>query len=213
MTLHAEQFDTAEQQEEASTLGMWTFLATELMFFGPLFFGYFYGRTHFPEGFAAASRHTDIMLGTINTAVLLTSSVLMAIAVQARKIDAVRLAACMLYFTAALGAGFVIIKGTEYWKEWHEHLVPGARFAFSESRHADAAQLFYFLYFGMTGLHALHLIIGIVTVAVFALGLSRGKRRFAKPERIEVAGLYWHFVDIAWIFLYPLLYLVGRSSG
>ncbi|OUL80877.1 cytochrome c oxidase subunit 3, partial [Paraburkholderia hospita] len=85
--------------------------------------------------------------------------------------------------------------------------------AFSEPRHADAAELFYFLYFGMTGLHALHLIIGIVMVVVFALGLSRDDRRFAAAERIEVAGLYWHFVDIVWIFLYPLLYLVGRSNG
>ncbi|SEJ14588.1 cytochrome c oxidase subunit 3 [Paraburkholderia diazotrophica] len=213
MTLHAEQFDTAAQQEAASTLGMWTFLATELMFFGPLFLGYHYGRMHFAEGFAAASRHTDIMLGTINTAVLLTSSMLMAIAVQARKMDAVRLAACMLFFTAALGAVFLVIKGTEYWTEWHEHLVPGSGFAFPDSRHADAAQLFYFLYFGMTGLHALHLIVGSIMVVVFALGLSRGERRFAAAERIEVAGLYWHFVDIVWIFLYPLLYLVGRSSG
>ncbi|OUL80832.1 cytochrome c oxidase subunit 3, partial [Paraburkholderia hospita] len=114
MTLHAEQFDSAAQQEEASTLGMWTFLATELMFFGPLFFGYHYGRTHFPEGFAAASRHTDIMLGTINTAVLLTSSMLMAIAVQARKMNAMRLASRMLFFTAASGAIFLVIKGTEY---------------------------------------------------------------------------------------------------
>ncbi|MFP3559115.1 cytochrome c oxidase subunit 3 [Paraburkholderia sp. SIMBA_049] len=153
------------------------------------------------------------MLGTINTAVLLTSSMLMAIAVQARKIDALRLAARMLFFTAALGIVFLMIKGTEYWTEWHDRLVPAAGFAFPEPRHADAAQLFYFLYFGMTGLHALHLVIGIVMVVVFALGLSRAERRFAKPERIEIVGLYWHFVDIVWLFLYPLLYLVGRSGG
>ncbi|MEM5389912.1 cytochrome c oxidase subunit 3 [Paraburkholderia phymatum] len=138
---------------------------------------------------------------------------LMAIAVQARKMDAVRLAACMLLFTAALGAVFLVIKGAEYWKEWHEHLVPDLGFAFPDSRHADAAQLFYFLYFGMTGLHALHLIIGYIMVVVFALGLSRGERRFAAADRIEVAGLYWHSVDVVWIFLYPLLCLVGRSSG
>ncbi|CAD6561288.1 cytochrome c oxidase subunit 3 [Paraburkholderia sabiae] len=213
MTDHAEQFNTAAQQEEASMLGMWTFLATEVMFFGPLFFGYLYGRSHFPEGFAAASRHTDVTLGTINTAVLLTSSMLMAIAVQARKVGAVRLAARMLFFTAALGIVFLIIKGTEYWKEFHEHLVPAAGFAFPETHHADAAQLFFFLYFGMTGLHALHLIIGVVMVLGFALALSRVEREFAKAERIDVVGLYWHFVDIVWIFLYPLLYLVDRSNG
>ncbi|MBP0588321.1 cytochrome c oxidase subunit 3 [Paraburkholderia sp. LEh10] len=213
MTDHAEQFNSAAQQEEASMLGMWTFLATEVMFFGPLFFGYLYGRSHFPEGFAAASRYTDVTLGTINTAVLLTSSLLMAIAVQARKVGAVRLAARMLFFTAALGIVFLVIKGTEYWKEWHERLVPAAGFAFPEPRHADAAQLFFFLYFGMTGLHALHLIIGVVMVVGFALALARAERELAKPERIEVVGLYWHFVDIVWIFLYPLLYLVSRSSG
>jgi cytochrome c oxidase subunit 3 len=213
MTNHAEQFNSAAQQQEASTLGMWTFLATEVMFFGPLFFGYLYARTHFPEDFAAASRDTDVMLGTINTAVLLTSSMLMAIAVQARKIAAVRLAAWMLFSTAALGIVFLVIKAAEYWKEWNEHLVPGAAFAFPEPRHAHAAQLFYFLYFGMTGLHALHLVIGIATVVVFALGLARAERRFAEAERIEVVGLYWHFVDVVWIFLYPLLYLVGRSAG
>lgn len=212
-TAHAEQFDSTAQQEEAATLGMWVFLATELMFFGPLFFGYYYGRSHFPEGFAAASRHTEVMLGTINTAVLLTSSLLMAIAVEARKAGSTRLAMRMLFLVAALGIVFLFIKGSEYRHEWQEHLLPGAGFSFPEHKHADAAQMFYFLYFGMTGLHALHLTIGIVMVLVFAIGLSRGARRFAAPERIEVAGLYWHFVDIAWIFLYPILYLVGRSSG
>jgi cytochrome c oxidase subunit 3 len=211
--MHAEQFDSAAQQEEAATLGIWVFLATELMFFGPLFFGYYYGRTHFPEGFAAASRHTEVMLGTINTAILLTSSMLMAIAVEARKANATRLATRMLLLVAALGIAFLVIKGTEYRHEWQEHLFPGAGFFFPEHQHAGAARMFYFLYFGMTGLHALHLIIGIVMVLVFTLGLSRGARRFANTERIEVAALYWHFVDAVWIFLYPILYLVGRSSG
>lgn len=213
MTMYAEQFDSVAQQGEAATLGMWVFLATELMFFGPLFFGYTYGRTHFPEGFAAAGRHTEVMLGTINTAILLTSSLLMAIAVEARKAGATPLAARMLFLAATLGIAFLAIKGSEYRHEWQEHLFPGAGFAFPEQKHADAARMFYFLYFGMTGLHALHLIVGIVMVLVFALGLSRGARRFAAPERIEIAGLYWHFVDVIWIFLYPILYLMGRSGG
>lgn len=213
MSTHAEQFDTPAQQEEAATLGMWVFLATELMFFGPLFFGYYYGRSYFPEGFAAASRHTEVLLGTINTAVLLTSSLLMAVAVEARKAGAVQLATRMLFLVAVLGIVFLFIKGIEYRHEWQEHLFPGTGFAFPEQQHADAARMFYFLYFGMTGLHALHLTIGFVMVLVFAVGLSRGARRFAAPERIEIAGLYWHFVDLIWIFLYPILYLVGRSSG
>lgn len=211
-TTHAEQFDTAAQQGEAATLGMWVFLATELMFFGPLFFGYYYGRTQYPEAFAAASRHTEVMLGTINTAILLTSSLLMAIAVQARKADAMRVAARLLSGVAALGIAFLVIKGIEYRHEWQEHLFPGAWFAFPERNHADAAQMFYFLYFAMTGLHALHLVIGIVAVSVFALCLSQGAHRFASAGRIEVLGLYWHFIDVIWIFLYPILYLVGRSG-
>lgn len=212
MNSHAEQFDDAAQQEQAATFGMWVFLATELMFFGPLFFGYYYGRTHFPQGFAAASRHTEVMLGTINTAILLTSSLCMAIAVHARKFDANRLAQRMLLLTAALGIAFLAIKGTEYRHEWQEHLFPGAGFSFPEQRHAPAAEIFYFLYFALTGLHALHLTIGIVAVSIFALALSRGARHFAAADRIEVLGLYWHFVDVVWIFLYPILYLVGRSG-
>jgi cytochrome c oxidase subunit 3 len=210
---HAEQFDTAAQQEEAATLGMWVFIATELMFFGPLFFGYYYGRTHFPDGFAAASRHTEAVLGTINTGVLLTSSFLMATAVEARKAGASKRAMWMLFAVAVLGLAFLGIKGTEYFHEWQEHLFPGASFDFPEKNHADPARMFYFLYFGLTGLHALHLTIGITMVLVFAIGLWRGAHRFAAPERLEVAALYWHFVDVIWIFLYPILYLVGRSSG
>ncbi|MDA8108402.1 MAG: cytochrome c oxidase subunit 3 [Betaproteobacteria bacterium] len=204
-------FTSLEQQSRAATLGMWIFLATELMFFGPLFFGYTYGRLQFPEGWAAASRPTEVMLGTLNTALLLTSSALMAAAVAARKADANRAARVLLYLTAALGVAFLAVKGTEYRHEWQEHLVPGLRFAFPEG-HAGAAELFYYLYFAMTGLHALHLTIGIAMVLVFALALRGGRRDFAAPTRLEIAGLYWHFVDVIWIFLYPLLYLVGRAT-
>lgn len=208
----AEQFDNATQQGEAATLGMWVFLATELMFFGPLFFGYFYGRMHFPEGFAAASRHTEVMLGTINTAILLTSSLLMALAVQTRNAGLTQATQRLLFGVAALGIAFIVIKGIEYRHEWQEHLFPGAGFAFPDKAHAEAAQIFFYLYFAMTALHAMHLTIGIIMVVVFALALSRGARRFASAERLEVAGLYWHFIDVIWIFLYPILYLLGRSG-
>ena len=211
-TMHAGQFDTAEQQGQAATLGIWVFLATELMFFGPLFFGYAYGRTHYPQAFAAASRHTEVMLGTANTALLLTSSLLMAIAVQARKAGTAQPAARLLLCVMALGIAFLAVKGIEYRHEWQEHLFPGAGFAFPESNQAGAARMFYFLYFAMTGLHALHLVIGIVAVGAFALALSRGACRFAGGERVEILGLYWHFIDVIWIFLYPLLYLAGRSG-
>jgi cytochrome c oxidase subunit 3 len=209
---HAEQFDDVAQQGEAAAFGMWVFLATELMFFGPLFFGYVYGRTHFPEAFAAASRHTEVALGTLNTAVLLTSSMSMAIAVEARRAGAARLAQRLLWLTAALGVAFLAIKGVEYAHEWREHLFPDAAFSFPGGQQ-EGAQLFFFLYFATTGLHALHLLIGITMVCVFAIALARDALAFAAAERIEIAGLYWHFVDMIWIFLYPLLYLVGRSAG
>jgi cytochrome c oxidase subunit 3 len=207
------QFSSAEQQSRAATLGLWIFLATELMFFGPLFFGYWIGRLNFPEGFAEASRHTEVALGTANTAILLTSSLTMVLATVVRKLESPRRwTVALLAVTAALGVAFLLIKGTEYVHEWHEHLFPGIGFSF-DGRHPDAARYFFILYFAMTALHALHLIIGITLVSIFAIALHRNAMLFTNPERIELLGLYWHFVDTVWIFLYPILYLVGRSSG
>ncbi len=208
----APQFDHPEQQRRAGTLGLWIFLATELMFFGPLFFGYVYGRTHDPAAFAEASRHTDVVLGTLNTGVLLTSSLTMAVAVEARKLGALPVAKWMLWITAALGTVFLAIKGIEYTKEWHEHLFPGAAFGYA-GPHAHGVEFFFFVYFATTGLHALHLTIGVLAAIVFAIGIGVAPQRFATGERVELAGLYWHFVDAIWIFLYPILYLVGRASG
>lgn len=208
----ASQFDNVAQQREAATFGMWIFLATELMFFGPLFFGYLYGRTHFGEAFGAASRHTDITLGTINTAVLLTSSATMATAAMVRRLGNTRLAMRLLLLTAALGAVFLLLKGIEYRHEWQEHLVPGAHFSF-ETPHAGGAEIFFFLYFALTGLHAVHLIAGITLTTFFAVCLHRGRLAFADDEKIEIVALYWHFVDVVWIFLYPMLYLIERAGG
>ena len=202
-----------EARHAAPILGLSVFLATELMFFGPLLFGYAYGRLHFPDAFAAASRHTDLALGSINTALLLTSSATMAAAAALRRAEAVKAARLLLWSTAALGAAFLVIKGIEYAHEWQEHLFPGASFAFSGAGQGGGARFFYFLYFCMTGLHAVHLGIGIAIVCVFAIGLQRGKAAFAGAGRIELGGLYWHFIDVIWIFLYPLLYLVGRSAA
>lgn len=207
----APQFGTLAQQSYAASLGMWVFLATELMFFGPLFFGYVYGRMHYPLGYPEASRHTEVVLGTINTAVLLTSSACMAAAVAARQAQAVRLARGLLYATAALGVAFLCIKATEYVHEWGEHLVPGLHFAY-EGPHAAAVEHFFYLYFAMTLLHALHLTIGIAMVIVFAAASGRHPSQLGSTEHLEVGALYWHFVDSVWIFLYPILYLVGRST-
>jgi cytochrome c oxidase subunit 3 len=208
----APQFEVAEQQAQAATLGLWIFLATELMFFGPLFFGYVYGRVHFPEAFAAASRHADVALGTLNTALLLTSSFTMAAAVEARKQDAEKLAMRLLAATAVFGLVFLIVKGIEYRHEWEAHLFPGSAFVFP-GPYAGGVRYFFFLYFAATGLHALHLMIGVAAMTIFAAGLARHATAFSTPERIELAGLYWHFVDAVWIFLYPILYLVGRAGG
>jgi len=192
---------------EVARLGMWVFLGTELLFFGGLWVAYLYGRTHWPQGFAEASRHTDVVLGTVNTAVLLTSSAAIALAhACSEHAPHRRWTARLLWLTAALGLVFLVIKGLEYRKEWHEHLFPNADFALAGT---PGAALFFWLYFVMTGLHAVHLIIGMGGVGVFAWASSR-ERPWVQPRRVEVMALYWHFVDVVWIFLYPLLYLVLR---
>lgn len=210
MASHAAHFDSESRQHESAELGMWVFLATELMFFGPLFMGYAVGREAYGQAFAAASRHTNVLIGTVNTAVLLTSSAFMALAVLAVRADRARLAMRCLLATACLGAVFLALKGVEYHDEWREHLVPWMDFRFEPRLHEGAAY-FYVLYFAMTGLHALHLSIGIVTVLVFALRLRVNSAR-ALASQIEVTGLYWHFIDAVWIFLYPILYLVERHG-
>ncbi|HKU16067.1 MAG TPA: cytochrome c oxidase subunit 3 [Steroidobacteraceae bacterium] len=204
-------FGSVTQAREAARLGVWVFLATELMFFGPLFFGYAWGRLKLGAGFAAASGHTDIMIGTTNTAVLLTSSLFMALAVRAIEIGKRRAATRCLWITAALGASFLGLKAFEYLKEWHEQLIPWLDFRFEPPALRNGAALFYFLYFGMTGLHALHLTIGIGIVCTFARRL-RSHSPAAMRAQLEGAALYWHFVDAIWVVLFPLIYLVERHG-
>lgn len=203
------QFEDAGQQRAAATLGMWVFLTTETLFFGVLLFGYAIARARFPEAFAAASRHTNLALGTINTAVLLTSSFAMASAVRAALLRRREAAAGLLLVTALLGAVFAAIKVIEYGFDYREHLVPVLDFAF-DPRHAAGALVFFWLYFVTTGLHLVHLAIGIALVSWLAWRLH-ARRVEITGERVEIAGLYWHFVDIVWIFLYPCLYLVART--
>jgi cytochrome c oxidase subunit 3 len=210
MSAPAEHFESPERQREAAELGMWVFLATELMFFGPLFLGYAYGRWAFPEGFAAASRHTDVVIGTINTAVLLTSSLFMALGVRAAQLRQRDATILWLLLTAILGFVFLTLKGLEYHDEWREHLVPWLDFHF-ERPQQRAAALFYFLYFATTGLHAVHLSIGIAVMCIFALRVRAHGVRGLRNS-IEMGALYWHFVDSVWVFLYPMLYLVERHA-
>jgi cytochrome c oxidase subunit III len=207
----AHQFDSLEQQTEAATLGMWVFLVTEVLFFGGLFLTYAVYRAFYSAAFSAASHELDILLGGINTAVLIASSLTMALAVHAAQVGQRRLVMTMLALTMVLGAVFLGIKGFEYAHKFAEHHVPGPSFAF-EKEHLRHAQIFFSLYFIMTGLHAVHMIIGIGVLLVMWVWAWRGTITAEYSGPIEISGLYWHFVDIVWIFLFPLLYLIGRHA-
>ena len=205
----AHQFDDAEQQHEAARVGMWIFLATEVMFFGGMFMGYTFYRIAYPQAFAGASNRLDLWLGTINTAVLIGSSFTMALAVRSAQVGKQKGLVIFLALTIVLGMIFLGVKFTEYYAKFVEHLIPGGAFVYEGSM-AHGAEIYFSFYFAMTGMHALHMIIGIVLLT--ALIVKASHKRFSPGyfTPVELVGLYWHFVDIVWIFLFPLLYLVGR---
>jgi cytochrome c oxidase subunit 3 len=205
----AHQFDDLTQQYASANLGMWLFLLTEIMFFGGLFTGYTVYRITYPAAFSAGSHHLDIVLGSINTAVLLGSSLTMALAVHAAQTGARQLLVGFLLLTILLGTVFLGIKAIEYSHKFAEHLFPGRGFLHA-GPDAGPVRLFFGFYFGMTGMHALHMVIGIALLALFAIRGWRGHFAPAYAAPVELLGLYWHFVDIVWIFLFPLLYLLGR---
>lgn len=207
----AEQFDDLEQQREASSLGMWVFLITEIMFFGGMFAAYVVYRTFHPGLFAEGSHHLDVTLGGINTAVLISSSLTMALAVYASQVGDRKMLVGFLVVTALLGLVFLGIKSVEYYHKYEDHLIPGRYFVYS-GPHAREVELFLFIYFAMTGLHALHMIIGVGILTVLIVLAWRDKFSPEYHTPVEVSGLYWHFVDIVWIFLFPLLYLIGRHG-
>ena len=209
-TALAHQFDDIEQQHESVSLGMWIFLATEIMFFGGMFLGYAIYRGAYSTAYAEASRHLDVLLGGINTAVLLCSSLTMAMAVHAAQLGGRRTVIIFLIATIILGAAFLGIKSFEYYHKYEEHLIPGGHFEFA-GPNANHAQIFFSFYFAMTGMHALHMIVGIGMMLVIILLTWRGRFTPEYYFPVEMAGLYWHFVDIVWVFLFPLLYLVDRS--
>lgn len=198
-------------QDHRARLGMWIFLASEIMFFGPLFFAYAVGRYEMPLAFAQAGRSTDLVSGTINTAILLSSSLSIALGLEFARTGARKAACRALDITVILGLCFLAVKGREYVQDWHEHLIPGAGFHLADGSRQQGAELFYFVYFATTLLHALHLTIGIVLVAFSRLQYSRAAGHGAM-RRLEAVGLYWHFVDLIWIFLFPALYLLGRTQ-
>ena len=206
----ARQFDDAEQQRTAADLGIWIFLATEILFFGALFAAYTITRIRYPEAFAVASRLTNVALGSVNTGVLLTSSLTMALGVRAAKLGARKASIGFMGATVALGVVFLVIKGTEYYLDYAGHLVPALDFSYT-GQHAGQVKIFFYLYFFMTGVHSLHMIAGICLVGVM---IAMAARRAFTPTYytpLELSGMYWHLVDVVWIFLYPLLYLVSRS--
>ena len=206
----AHHFEDLEQQNESVLLGMWLFLATEVMFFGGLFTAYVVYRTMYSGVFHEASRTLDLYLGAGNTLVLLVSSLTMATGVYAAKTGRKNLLILMLVATIALGLTFLGVKAVEYGQKFEHHLVPGPGFHW-EGDNPPHAQLFFVLYFVMTGMHAFHMVIGIAVMSMLLAMAMLGK---FGPERymgVELGGLYWHFVDIVWVFLFPLLYLIDRS--
>jgi cytochrome c oxidase subunit III len=207
----AEQFSDLAQQHDAAELGMWVFLGSEVLLFGALLLGYCIYRFGYPSGFAEAARHTSIAIGTINTAILLTSSFLVAWAVNLVKANAVRLAAACFWLAAACGVAFLILKGFEYSDEYREHLVPGLDFRF-DGRDHDIVRLFFSYYFVATGLHGLHILIGVAVLSVIAIRTRGGRYSSVYHAPPMLAGLYWHFVDLIWLFLFALIYLPGRSA-
>ena len=224
-------FENMEQQREAGTLGMWVFLVTEIMFFGGMFMAYILYRNAYPAAFASASNHLDITLGAINTAVLIVSSFTMALAVYGTQVGNRRLQITCLVLTLALGLTFLGIKAVEYKGKYEDHLIPGRLIpghhfgpeVQQEGQPPDAhklhllpgatvrqVELFYWIYFAMTGMHALHMIIGAGILSFLLYFSIKGRYDPEYHSPVEVSGLYWHFVDIVWIFLFPLLYLLGR---
>ena len=224
-------FENMEQQREAGTLGMWIFLVTEIMFFGGMFLAYTLYRNFYPAAFASASNHLDITLGAVNTAVLIVSSFTMALAVYFTQIGKLRPQVICLGLTLVLGLTFLGIKAVEYHDKYEDRLIPGRlipgrpfgpevqqedqpmdhhKLHLLEGATVEKVEMFYWIYFAMTGMHALHMIIGAGLLTYLLIFSMRGRFDPEYHSPVEVIGLYWHFVDIVWIFLFPLLYLLGR---
>jgi cytochrome c oxidase subunit 3 len=228
---HRHHFETAEQQREAGSFGMWLFLLTEIMFFGGMFFAYLLFRNWYYDAFVAASNTLSIRMGAANTAILITSGFFMALGVWAAEVRKKNVLVWMLILTTVFGCAFLGVKYFEYEEKFELHHVPGASFDVSQfinppidaKTHkpvgnplppdmAQHTQLFFFLYFAMTGMHALHMIIGIAILGFMIFRARAGAYTTGHVTFVENFGLYWHFVDIVWIFLFPLLYLISRHQ-
>ena len=209
------QFQTMEQQKESATLGMWIFLSTEVLFFGGMFLTYTINRYTYPTVFAESSTTLSLKLGTINTLVLIASSFTMAMTVWSAQVGKKKLIPICLILTLILGCVFLGIKGVEYHDKYVEHHIPGLPFQLEPGSSVATnahAELFFSLYFAMTGLHALHMIVGVGLLCWLLKEAFKGRFTPGYNTPVENVGLYWHFVDIVWIFLYPLLYLIDRHK-
>jgi cytochrome c oxidase subunit 3 len=204
------QFDDIEQQRDAAYTGMWIFLSTEVLFFGAVFFAYILYRGLYYDAFVEGSKMLSLTLGSVNTAVLLCSSLFMALAVYAAQRRQSNRLVIYLIITEIIGAVFLGIKFLEYYQHYTERLVPGLNFAYI-GEHAREVKLFMVFYFILTGLHAVHMIIGLGVLSTLAILATRGKFIRGDYDPVDIGGLYWHFVDIVWVFIFPLLYLVKRT--
>jgi cytochrome c oxidase subunit 3 len=222
---HRHHFETEEQQREAGSFGMWLFLLTEIMFFGGMFFAYLLCRNWYYPAFAAASNQLSVPLGAFNTVVLISSGFCMALGVWASEVRKKGFLVLMLVLTTFFGLVFLGVKTVEYKEKYENHHIPGASFSIAQFVNpagyglkeeplmpdmAEHTQLFFFLYFAMTGMHALHMIIGLGLLVWLIMRAQRGDFTNGYVAPIENFGLYWHFVDIVWLFLFPLLYLINR---
>ena len=205
-----QQFEDMPQQYEAANLGMWTFLATEILFFGGLFVSYAIYRHFYGHEFIEGVKHTLIFFGTLNSSLLLTSGLTMALAVQAATENRTKVIVPLLLATMMLGLAFLACKGMEYKEDLDDKVLPGVTFDPALPPHT---QMFFWLYWAMTALHAIHMIVGIGLLS--AMTFMAWRRRFSAQyyTPLEIVGLYWAFVDIIWIYLYPLLYLIGRHAA
>jgi len=204
-------FETLQQQKEASILGMWIFIVQEVMFFGGLLMAYFLYRVWYHEAWVEGSQELDILLGGFNTVVLIGSSLTMALAVRSAQIGARKATVNWLLGTMALGTVFLVVKVFEYHHKWELGHVPGLNWTMT-GPHASQVEIFISLYFALTGLHALHMVIGFVLLSVITWMAHKGRFSPEWYTPVELSGLYWHFVDIVWIFLFTLLYLVDRAT-
>ena len=205
-------FDDSAQQLDSSTLGMWVFLVTEVMFFGGMFGAYTVYRSMYPEAFASTSHFMNVTIGAINTGVLIFSSFTMVMAVRSAQLGRKKAIIAFLVLTLILGCVFLSLKYVEYHEKWVDHHIPGPGFQYQDPRYVHQAQILFFLYFAMTGMHAIHMIVGAGLLTTLIVMAARNRFSSAWYTPVEMIGLYWHFVDIVWIFLFPLLYLIGHTQ-